>query len=171
MNRLKTEIYAYIEMFLSLFPGIMGVFFRRGFYRLFFKSAGKSFKMGLFCRVQQPQAVSVGNYVSFNDRAWVAANCNGGLITIGDNTIIGPNCVLHSGNHNYKDKSIPIWKQGYRFRPIVIGKDVWIAANVTVLQGVEIGDGAVIAAGSVVTKDVAAYSVVAGIPAKKIGDR
>lgn len=55
--------------------------------------------------------------------------------------------------------------------PPIIGNDVWIGNNVTILQGVNIGDGAVIGSGSVVTKDVEAYSIVAGVPAKKIKER
>lgn len=57
---------------------------------------------------------------------------------------------------------------GYR---VVIGNDVWLGARVTLLEGIHIGDGAIIAAGSVVTEDVEAYSIYAGVPAKKIRDR
>ncbi|MCD9019792.1 hypothetical protein K7P01_29895 [Fulvivirgaceae bacterium QH1ED-6-2] len=55
--------------------------------------------------------------------------------------------------------------------PITIGRDVWIASNVTILKGVTIGDGAVIAANSVVNADVAPYAIYGGSPAKKIGER
>lgn len=55
--------------------------------------------------------------------------------------------------------------------PVVIGNDVWIGSNVTMIAGVKIGDGAVVAAGAVVTKDIEPYTIVAGVPAKKIGQR
>jgi acetyltransferase-like isoleucine patch superfamily enzyme len=68
-------------------------------------------------------------------------------------------------------KSQLINQQKHTSEPINIGNDVWIGANSTILKGVNIGDGAVIAAGAVVTKDVGAYTIVAGVPARKIGER
>ncbi|UAM96600.1 acyltransferase [Polaribacter litorisediminis] len=171
MNRFKAEIYRFFEMIFSLIPGFMGFYLRRWYYGFFLKSKGSSFKISVFSRIQQPQAVKIGNFVGFNDGTWIAANLKGGEIIIGDNVIVGPRCVLHSGNHNYEDPDIPIWKQGYSFSPIIIEDDVWIAANVTVLKGVTIGKGSVIAAGSVVTKNVEKYSIMAGVPAKIIGQR
>jgi acetyltransferase-like isoleucine patch superfamily enzyme len=56
-------------------------------------------------------------------------------------------------------------------KPIIIGNDVWIGANAVILKGVEIGDGAVVAAGAVVNKPIAAYEIWGGVPAKKIGQR
>lgn len=171
MNRLQAELYVLTESFFSLVPGIFGNWLRKINYGLWLGHVGKGFKIGQFSRMQQPQAVCVGNNVGINDRAWIAANSSGGEIHIGDNTLIGPNCVLHSGNHVFIDKLIPIRKQGHTFKPIIIGEDVWIAANVTILQGVKIANGAVVAAGSVVTKDVEKYTIVGGVPAKNIGVR
>jgi acetyltransferase-like isoleucine patch superfamily enzyme len=65
-----------------------------------------------------------------------------------------------------------MYKQGYSSNePVIIGNDVWIGSRVTILPGVKIGDGAIIGASAVVTKDVEPYSIVAGNPAKKIGSR
>lgn len=87
-----------------------------------------------------------------------------GGITIGDGTLIGHQVVLATINHELS----PSRRGDMTFAPIVIGKNVWVGAHATILQGVNIGDGAVIAAGAVVTKDVPANTVVGGVPAKTI---
>ena len=109
-----------------------------------------------------------------------------GDITIGDYTriglhctVIGPVCIgnhvnLAQGitvtalNHNFEDTTKRIDEQGVSTHPVVIGDDVWIGANAVILPGVTIGSHCVVAAGAVVTKDVPANSVVAGVPAKVI---
>lgn len=87
-------------------------------------------------------------------------------VTIGDNVFIGPNTTLCTIIHAYDaaDRNAGVM----RARPITIGSDVWIAANVVILPGVTVGDGAIIGAGSVVTHDVEARSIVAGNPARLI---
>ena len=171
MRRIKLELFTWLEAFLCWVPGPLGFSLRYYFHRSFLGRCGTGFRLGVYSRIQQPQAVFLGNNVGINDRAWLAANSHNGEIYIGKDTIIGPNAVLHTGNHLFHSREIPIRKQGHAFEPIHIGDDVWIAANVTILKGVKIGDGAVIAAGSVVTKDVEPMSIVAGVPAKKVGER
>ncbi|MNR23677.1 putative acetyltransferase [compost metagenome] len=85
--------------------------------------------------------------------------------------MIGPNVTIYSQNHLYKDISIDIQKQGYERKPVIIGTDVWIACNAILLPGVTIGNGCVIAAGSIVTHSTPPYTIVAGVPAKVIGHR
>lgn len=93
-------------------------------------------------------------------------------ITIGNDVMMGPYCMMFTSNHAIGDLATPMRKQGHAERkPIVIGNDIWIGARVTILPGVHVGDGSVIGAGAVVTKDVEPYSIVAGNPAKKIGSR
>jgi acetyltransferase-like isoleucine patch superfamily enzyme len=87
-----------------------------------------------------------------------------GGIVIGDGVLIGHNVVLATLNHDINSKK----RSTMHPARIVIGKNVWIGANATVLPGVSIGDGSVIAAGAVVTKDVPANVIVGGIPAKII---
>lgn len=171
MKRLLIEIYVWLEAILRNIPGAIGVFFRKINYKIWLGSCGDNFRIGIYSRIQQPGALYLGKNVSFNDFAWIAANNKNGQIYIGDNSIVGPRCTIHSGNHIYDNTELPISKQGYRFAQIHIGSDVWLGANVTVLQGVSIGNGSVVAANSVVTKDVEPFTIVAGIPAKKIKDR
>lgn len=107
--------------------------------------------------------ITVGNHVFFN------SGCNfqdQGGITIDDGALIGHNVVLATLNHCM----IPEQRANLEPAPIHIGKNVWIGANAIVLPGVTIGDGAVIAAGAIVTKDVPANTIAGGVPAKKIRD-
>lgn len=94
-----------------------------------------------------------------------------GLITIGENVLIGPRVSMHAENHRFQDPDVSIKGQGVAWDPIAIEDDCWIGSDVVVLGGVSIGRGAVVAAGSVVTKPVAAGDVVAGVPARAIGHR
>ena len=87
-----------------------------------------------------------------------------GGITIGDGTLIGHGSTLTTLNHAID----PARRADMRPAPVVIGRHVWLGAGVTVVPGVTIGDGAVIGAGSVVTKEVAADTIVAGVPARPI---
>lgn len=96
--------------------------------------------------------------------------CTGG-ITIGDNVILGQNVRFHSSNHNFDRSELPIKEQGINYKGIKIEDDCWIGAGVTILDGVKIGKGCVIAANSVVTKDIESLSIVGGIPAKVINLR
>lgn len=91
-------------------------------------------------------------------------------IQIGDNCLIAPFVYIVDSNHNIRKNEL-INQQANSTAQITIGNDVWIASNVTILKGVNIGDGAVIAANSVVNKDVSSYTVVGGTPAVKIGER
>ena len=85
-----------------------------------------------------------------------------GGITIGDDVLIGHNCVIATLNHSMD----PDKRADMTAAPVKICDKVWIGANVTILQSVTIGEGAIVAAGAVVNKDVPARTVVGGIPAK-----
>jgi hypothetical protein len=87
-----------------------------------------------------------------------------GGIHIGDRALIGHNCVIVTLNHNMD----PARRANLLPAPVRIGADAWLGSNVTVLPGVAIGEGAVVAAGAVVTHDVAPRTVVGGVPAKLI---
>lgn len=89
-------------------------------------------------------------------------------ITIGEHTMIGINTIIHTGSHDYKNH--PMWIERID-RPVEIGKHVWIGASVIICSGVKIGNYSVIGAGSVITKHVPEYSIVAGNPARILGYR
>ena len=117
------------------------------------------------CRISGQPTIKIGNDFYLN------AGCHLlGEITFGDNVMIGPQTIFWGRDHGI-ELGIPMNKQKHQMKPIIVKDDVWIGANVTILKGVTIGEGAVIAAGSVVTKDVAARSIVGGIPARVISER
>ena len=107
-----------------------------------------------------------GTYVGRNTN--IAAYCP---VTIGADVMIAPYCHINSCNHCFGRRDIPISQQGLAPEPIVIGDGAWIGTHVVVLAGVTIGEGAIIGAGSVVTKDVPSYQIWAGVPARYIKDR
>ena len=88
-------------------------------------------------------------------------------ITIGDRVMFGQSAALFDGSHNFKDPSLPMMAQGYTFRPLAIGSDVTTLTKVTIVA--DLGDRAVVAANSMVNKDVPPWTIVGGVPAKPIG--
>ena len=119
--------------------------------------------VGLF----PPFTTDCGLNTHLGEGVFINAGCrfqDQGGIFIGDRALIGHNCVIATLNHNMD----PAKRANLIPAPVHIGADAWLGANVTVLPGVSIGDGAVVAAGAVVTKDVPARTVVGGVPAKVI---
>ena len=91
-----------------------------------------------------------------------------GPVIIGNHVILAQNIVVSGLNHEYRDVTIPIHEQKILTNPVVIEDECWIAANVVILAGVTIGKHSVVAAGAVVTKNIPAYSVAVGNPARVI---
>ncbi len=91
-------------------------------------------------------------------------------VTIGERCMIGPHCYITDHDHGFRP-GLPVAEQPLASRPVRLGNDVWLGAGCIILKGVEIGDGAIVAAGSVVTKAVAPQAKVAGVPARVIGTR
>lgn len=114
-----------------------------------------------------------GSGVSLGDRSGIGVESMVlGTVTIGDDVMIGPRCVIVSHEHIYDDTSRPMNSQGMApDLPVFIGDDVWLGVGVTLLPGAHIGDGAVVAAGGVVTGDVEPGVIVGGVPARPIGRR
>lgn len=110
----------------------------------------------------------VGNNVGMGSHGFWG--CAGG-IEIGDDTIIGNYVSAHSENHIFTNLSLPIRMQGVTHKGIKIGKNCWIGAKVTFLDGSEIGEGCVVAAGAVVRGSFPANTVIGGVPAKVLKNR
>lgn len=94
-----------------------------------------------------------------------------GQINIGDNVMMGPRVTIIAENHNHSDLNRPMNLQGVNNVGICIEDNVWIGTCVTILDGVTVGTGSIIAAGAVVTKDVPPYSIVVGVPARVVKTR
>lgn len=117
--------------------------------------------------------VDIGR-LTIHDGAGVAPgavlDCRGGL-TIGSDSMVGVDAMLLTTSHRFAAIDVPMRLQGLESAPLEIGSDVWIGARAIVLSGVRIGQGAIVGAGSVVTRDVNSYAIVAGSPARQIGER
>jgi len=114
------------------------------------------------------ESLTIGNNVGVSHYCFIGVR---GSIKIGDNVIFGPRVSVFSENHNFDRLEIPIKDQGETRKDTLIGNDVWIGTGSIILSGVKIGDGAIIAAGSVVNKDVPSNTIAAGVPAKMIKKR
>lgn len=121
-------------------------------------------------RVKSGAEISPNSTVGYDSelgtRCIIQAN-----VAIGDHVIMGPDVKIYSRNHRADRIDIPIQKQGDIELTTTIGNDVWIGANVIITAGVTVGNHCILAAGSVVTKDVPDYSVVGGVPAKILKNR
>jgi maltose O-acetyltransferase len=159
---MKFEIFLWINFFVKWVPGKIGCKVRNGL--LPFKQ-GYNVRIWEGVQIDKPSMLVIGNNVSINRGGCL--NANGGIL-IGNDVLIGPNVILYSQNHRYDLVGIKYNKQGYELKKTTIGNNVWIAANVVVLPGVTIGDNSIVAAGSVVTKDIPKNTLVGGVPAKKI---
>lgn len=102
------------------------------------------------------------------DLAWGVIITSGGKVQIGSRTLVGYGTMILSTNHRIPERMGSIFGAGHQKRQVVIGSDVWIGGGCVILPGVSVGDGAVVAAGSVVTKSVPDGAVVGGVPAQII---
>ena len=116
--------------------------------------------------------ISFSSNVSIGDNSGIGDNCTFiGEVNIGNNVLMAPSCTFIGSNHSFKDKNKLIKLQGGEEKCIMIKDDCWIGYGSIVLAGITVNEGAVVAAGAVVTKDVPQYTVVGGCPARIIGKR
>jgi acetyltransferase-like isoleucine patch superfamily enzyme len=133
---------------------------------------GNNVGLGRDVHIQTSSVVRIGARTGMNDGARIS-----GSVEIGRHCAIGPNLNVSSGMHLFR--SAEPWKliavqereNGLEDRPVTIGDDCWIGAHVVIMRGITIGRGAVVGANAVVTGDVSAYTVVAGVPARRISER
>lgn len=128
------------------------------------------FSLGEHSTIEDFTAVNNGvGDVLIGDRTRIGlSNTLIGPVTIGHDVRLAQNVVLSGLNHNYADVTMPIHAQGVSTSPITIEDECWLGANVVVVPGVTIGKHSIVAAGSVVTKNIPPYSVAVGNPARVI---
>lgn len=119
-------------------------------------------------KLENPKNISIGSNVYVGSNVCLYAM---GEISIGDNTAMGEGIIVYTSNHDYKDKKTFPYNPDALIQKVEIGKDIWIGARSIILPGCKIGDGAIIGAGSVVTKSVPSCAMVGGNPARIIGWR
>lgn len=128
---------------------------------------GKGAIVNITAQLAYPENIILGSDVRIGHSCRILAGFGEGKITIGNNVLFGPGVSVIAGNHNIS-KSDLIMNQKSIPGAITIGSDCWFGTNSIILAGVTIGNGVVVAAGSVVTKDMPDYAIVAGVPAKVI---
>lgn len=117
--------------------------------------------------ISDAKDLQIGKHCRINENVFFQ-----GKISIGNYVMIAPNVAFHSSTHIYGDTSKPMVTYGLtESEKIIVEDDVWIARNVVILPGVRIGRGSIIGANAVVSKDVAPYSIMGGVPAKLIRKR
>lgn len=136
---------------------------RRGFYRMLGMEAGRGSFLSRRVEVLYPKGLVMDERVSIG---WFAELDARGGIFIGNDSVIASHVKLITGSHDIDSPSFSA-----DFLPIHIGHHCWIGTGAIILQGVDIGDGAVVSAGAVVTRDVEPWSVVGGVPARFIRKR
>ena len=156
-----------LERFVIINVGtIPSVSIRKCIYRILGVRMGKNVVFHYKTEIRNPFKLVVGDGSIIGDNAILDAREN---LTIGKNVNFSSNVSIYTLQHNHRDSYFGVDEN--RKMSVKIDDRVWLGCNVVVLPGVHIGEGAVCCAGCVVTKDVAPYDVVAGIPAKKVAER
>ena len=166
VNLVKAELRDWFMAFISILPGEIGSKLRT--HLIPFKKMGRNVTLLRGTLIEYPENLTIGDNTGINRHCYI--NASGG-IEIGKRVLVGPAVIIYSQNHNYVDKNTYICDQGYTKAKVTIEDDVWLGIRSVILAGVRVREGTVVAAGAVVTKDTEAYSVVAGVPAIKVGQR
>lgn len=164
---LRAGVYFNLYGLVKYLPSPIGDVLRAGVLRLFAKRIGTN-RIKDAVTVWFPERLSVGTCVSINEQVYI--NAYGG-VTIGNDCRIAHQCSIMSEEHGFDRLDVPIYRQKKITAHTVLEDDVWLGAGVRVTSGVRIGKGCVVGAGAVVTKDLPAYSIAVGVPAKVIGKR
>ncbi len=162
---LRKECGRFWRASLETIPGEIGCWLRNAVY---------GFSASPGCRVLRGVTVYHPDGLRLDRNVGIAKGCQlnaRGQIHIGQDTLLGPNCVIWSQDHVFSDLDVPIRSQGYQRSEVVIEADCWLASGVTVLRGVHLGRGCVVAAGAVVNQSFPDFSIIGGVPARVLGTR
>ncbi len=171
IRRIKTIWLELVTGFLWWLVGkLPSHYLRRFFYRLAGMKIGQGSTIHMGARIYDPRYITIGDDTIVGEQATLdgrhqLTHSQGGL-TIGHHVDIASQVMIWTSQHDITDPQFRAIEQ-----PVKIGDYVFIGPRAIILPGITIDEGAVVAAGAVVTKDVAAYTIVAGIPAKPIGQR
>jgi acetyltransferase-like isoleucine patch superfamily enzyme len=131
------------------------------------KSCGTNFKFSPNSIFNDHRLIEIGNNVFFGDRAIINTVVP---VKIGNDVMFGPDVMIMGGDHNFSEVGVPMRyvKTGGKNVPVILEDDVWVGARSVILKGVKIGEGSVIGAGSLVTKETPPYSICLGNPCKPV---
>ncbi len=161
--KLNCWLYVLLNNLLNVLPGFDSANSLRGWLAsLALKRCGRKLQISSNVNIFNPYNVTVG------DNVYIGPNCyfGGGEIVLEDEVNIGPSVTVAAGNHTLRDGSYRFGP--YEYGPIHVGRGTWLCANSVITSGVTIGKGCLVAAGSVVIKDVPDFGVVFGVPAKLV---
>lgn len=159
------ELEALVVGLVGGIPTVVGMLIRNVLYRML------GMKIKGFCWIQPRVTIvnlrrlRVGRHFGCNSGAYINAI---GRIEMGDDVLIGSNVTISSGKHPIEGRDTSVFSRPAIPMQIKFGNDVWIGAGASVLPGVEVAEGTVVGANSVVTKDTESYSVVVGAPARVV---
>lgn len=164
LRRLISIKYSFIWFLSEFFVGYIPLrCLRTVCLRIMGIKLGKSCHLYLRTRYRACKSIKIGDYSVVGPEVLLDGR-NG--LTIGKSVVIAYRTTIFTEHHDYNSPTFDCVG-----KPVTIDDYAWICSNTIILPGVNIGEGAVVAAGAIVTHDVEPYSVVAGIPAKKIGER
>jgi bifunctional N-acetylglucosamine-1-phosphate-uridyltransferase/glucosamine-1-phosphate-acetyltransferase GlmU-like protein len=160
----KDSLFWSVSQLLSLVPGSIGSYSRKSFYRLSMTQCDTDCAI-LFGTIFSQVDTEIGKGV------YIGPNCNIGRCRIEPYCTLGSNVHIMSGKeqHNFGDIDVPVQEQGGGFKKVVVGEDTWIGNCALIMANV--GKKCIVGAGAVVTKDLEAYSIAVGNPAKIIKKR
>lgn len=160
--------YSYIIQLLHSFLDLLPPFVRKTLLKVALNKMGSRVFIDTKVYFRYPQRVKIGNDVSINRGCefYPSFYNKNAIIELGNNIRLGPGSKFLAAGHDHTKLNLPDTSD-----KITVKDNVWIGANCLILPGVIIGEGAIIAAGSVVNKDVPDYKIYGGIPAKEIKDR
>lgn len=166
--RVLFNIYSWLTNILWVVVDLLPQILRLAIFKLMLKKFGKASTIDYGTYIRYPSQVRIGEHTMINRGCRMLASFHHKdvEIVIGNHVAVAPEACFLAAGHDYRQLNLPDTAAS-----IVVGDYVWIGARSVILQGVTIGEGAVVAAGSVVTNDVPAYSVVGGCPARVIKNR
>ena len=183
-------MFAALEKKLGPYLALLGDRMRAVWWRMRGASVGRKASLGRYCSILRPWCLVTGERVQFEHQVYIKITSDAARVKLGDEVFIGygaeldisdslslgnhvliaPGCFI-TDHHHRRGAHERIAAQGCESAPVTIEDDVWLGANAVVLPGVRIGRGAIVGAGAVVTDDVPAMTIVAGVPARKIRER
>ena len=179
-NTLLKEFDSWIQAFIINIPSVIfGDKLRVYYWGSRLKSIQQKVIFCLGTIFEAPELIDIGKEVVFGKYINIDATNSKGIY-IGNNVSIAQGTYIRSANHNFNSTNVVIQLQGHHASEIeynkeifsiVIENDVWIGANAIILSGAHIGEGSVIGAGSLISRNIPSYSIVVGNPGRVIGNR